>query len=194
MSPMKSLQSKIRSAISLVVRFSQRHTGWTILLLGGLLIVSAVAPFFVVKAQQEREREVESSDLIRARSHWFFARRAFPLGFIPSGLRLRAIEQMREMQEHPVSNAEIVSAGKFLIGSFPLKLDRQSQIASFMLQIELYGLGLDYADRYPKLIQAVTTEDVQRVAKQYLHPDSLLLVAAANQSEAAINVGSLGAR
>lgn len=104
------------------------------------------------------------------------------------------IEQMREMQEHPVSDAEIESARKFLIGSFPLKLDRQSQIAGFMLQIELYGLGLDYADRYPNLIQAVTIEDVQRMAKQYLHPDSLLLVATANQSEAAINVAGLGAR
>ena len=90
-----------------------------------------------------------------------------------------------------MSDAELASAKKYLIGSFPLKLDRQSAIASFMLQVELYGLGLDYAERYPKLIGEVTKEDVQRVAQKYLHPDALILVAVANQSEAAINIANL---
>jgi len=57
------------------------------------------------------------------------------------------IEQLRDMQEHPVSDAELASAKKYLIGSFPLKLDHQSSIASFSLQVELYGLGLDYIER-----------------------------------------------
>jgi predicted Zn-dependent peptidase len=95
------------------------------------------------------------------------------------------------MQEHLVSDAELGSAKKYLIGSFPLKLDRQSSIASFILQVELYGLGLDYAERYPKLITAVSAADIQRVAQKYLHPDALILVAVANQAEAAINVANL---
>ncbi|HVA39756.1 MAG TPA: insulinase family protein, partial [Candidatus Binataceae bacterium] len=101
------------------------------------------------------------------------------------------IEQLRDMQEHPVSDAELASAKKYMIGSFPLKLDRQSSIASFILQVELYGLGLDYAERYPKLIAAVTKDDIQRVAKKYLHPDALILVAVTNQAEAAIDVVNL---
>jgi zinc protease len=101
------------------------------------------------------------------------------------------IEQMREIQKNPVTDAELDSAKRFLIGSFPLKLDRQGEIASFMLQTQIYSLGLDYVDRYPKLIGAVTKDDVQRVARQYLHPEALLLVAVADQSEAAINVASL---
>jgi zinc protease len=101
------------------------------------------------------------------------------------------IEQLRDMQEHPVSDAELASAKEYLIGSFPLKLDRQGSIASFILQVELYGLGLDYAERYPQLIGAVTKDDIQRVAQKYLHPDALILVAVANQSEAAINMANL---
>jgi zinc protease len=101
------------------------------------------------------------------------------------------VEQLRDIQEHPVSDAELTSAKKYLIGSFPLKLDRQSSIASFILQIQLYGLGLDYVDRYPKLIQAVTKDDILRVARKYLHPDALILVAVANQAQAAINVAKL---
>lgn len=98
------------------------------------------------------------------------------------------LEQLRAMQEAPVSDDELSSAKKYLIGSFPLKLDRQSAIASFMLQVELYGLGLDYAERYPKLIGAVSTSDVQEVARKYLHPDALYLVAVADLSEAKIDV------
>ncbi|HTY53888.1 MAG TPA: hypothetical protein VMB26_01745, partial [Candidatus Binataceae bacterium] len=65
-----------------------------------------------------------------------------------------------------------------------------SSIASFMLQVELYHLGLDYADNYPKIIAAVTKEDVQKGAREFLHPDSFILVAVANQSEAALNIAS----
>ena len=59
-----------------------------------------------------------------------------------------------------------------------------------MLQVELYGLGLDYAEKYPKLIEAITKEDVQRAAKEYLHPDSVIVVAVANQNEAKINTAN----
>jgi zinc protease len=98
------------------------------------------------------------------------------------------IEQLREIQNSPVSAPEISSAKQYLIGSFPLKIDRQSQITGFMLQLELHQLGLDYADRYPKLISAVTPSDVQAVARKYVHPDALQVVAVANQGEARVNV------
>jgi len=101
------------------------------------------------------------------------------------------IEQLREIRDHRVSDAELDSAKKYLVGSFPLKLDHLDAIATFMLQVELYGLGPDYIDRYPKLIEAVTRDDVQRMAKQYLHPDAMLVVAVANQNEAAIDLAGL---
>jgi len=96
------------------------------------------------------------------------------------------LQQLREIQEKPVSDAELDGAKKFLIGSFPLGLERQSAIASFMVQIEFYGLGLDYADQYTKLIESVTKDDVLAVAKKYLHPDAMIVVAVANQAEAKI--------
>jgi zinc protease len=129
-----------------------------------------------------------------------FASGIFPGAFLISlqtknvssneALRL-ILRQMREMQETPVTSAELQSAKKYLIGSFPLKIDRQSEIVSFMLQVEIYGLGLDYADRYPKIIQAITIPQVQAAARQYLHPDALDLVAVADQSVAKINVAAL---
>jgi zinc protease len=129
-----------------------------------------------------------------------FAAGKFPGAFLISlqtknassneALRL-ILQQIRQMQETPVTKAEIQSAKKYLIGSFPLKIDRQSEIVSFMLQVEIYGLGMDYADRYPTIIQAITVADVQKVAQQYLHPDALELVAVADQSIAKIDVAAL---
>jgi zinc protease len=104
------------------------------------------------------------------------------------------LAQVREIQSQPVLDKELGSAKKYLIGSFPLRLDRQSQIVSFMLQVELYGLGLDYAERYPKLIGQVTVLDVKQVAQKYLRPDALDLVAVANQSLAKINTAALTPR
>src|ERR1035437_8474515 len=101
------------------------------------------------------------------------------------------LQQLREIQEKPVSDAELDGAKKFLIGSFPLGLERQSAIASFMVQVEFYGLGLDYAEQYPKLIGSVTKDEVLAVAKKYLHPDSMIVVAAANQSEAKIKTSQM---
>ncbi len=101
------------------------------------------------------------------------------------------LQQLREIQEKPVSDAELDGAKQYLIGSFPLNIERQSAIASFMIQIEFYGLGLDYAEQYPKLIGSVTKDDVLAVAKKYLHPDAMIVVAVANQSDAKIKTSEM---
>jgi zinc protease len=47
-----------------------------------------------------------------------------------------------------------------------------------LLETEFYHLGLDYVERYPALIRAVTREDVQKMARKHLHPDRLATVIA----------------
>jgi zinc protease len=101
------------------------------------------------------------------------------------------MQQIREIQEKPVTDSELDGAKKFLIGSFPLTIERQTAIASFMIQLEVYGLGMDYAEKYPTLIGSVTKDDVLAVAKKYLHPDSVLVVAVADQNQAKIKSASL---
>jgi zinc protease len=48
---------------------------------------------------------------------------------------------------------------------------------SFAITSKLYGLPPDYWDAYPAKIMAVSADDVQRVARAYLNPDTLQLVA-----------------
>ena len=101
------------------------------------------------------------------------------------------LAQIRLIQEQPITDDELGDTKKYLVGSFPLKYDTLGKIDSFMLQVELYGLGLDYPERYPKLVGDVTKEDVLASAKKYLHPDAAILVIVANQQEAAIKVDAL---
>jgi len=88
-----------------------------------------------------------------------------------------AIEELERIQREPVTETELEGAKKFLIGNFPLKYGgTQEDFAKFAAQIEFYGLGLDYPEKYPSLIGAVTTQDILRVAKEYLKPDKNIMV------------------
>jgi zinc protease len=95
-----------------------------------------------------------------------------------------ALQQMERIRKELVSEKELEDAKKYLIGSFPMRLDTQGKLVNFLTQIEYFGLGLDYPERYPSLIRSVSREEVLRVAKTYLHPESYILVVVANLKEA----------
>jgi zinc protease len=95
-----------------------------------------------------------------------------------------SLRQMEGIRKEMVSEKELEGAKKYLIGSFPMRLDTQGKLANFLTQVEYYGLGLDYPEKYPSLIRSVTREDVLRVARKYLHPEKYVLVIVANLKEA----------
>jgi zinc protease len=96
------------------------------------------------------------------------------------------VTELNRIREAPVTDQELSDAKTYLIGSFPLRVDTISKQAEVLALVELYGLGLDYFSRYPKLIDQVTKDDVLRVARQYLHPSRYALVVVANQSKAKV--------
>ena len=91
--------------------------------------------------------------------------------------------EIRRIREESVTDQELSDAKDYLIGSFPLRLDTNRRVASFLVQVEFYQLGLDYPERYSDLIRKVTREDVERVARQYLHPEKLITVVVGNQKK-----------
>jgi len=95
-----------------------------------------------------------------------------------------SIQQLERIQKELVSEKEMEGAKKYLIGSFPMRLDTQAKLVNFLTQVEYYGLGLDYPEKYPSLIRSITREEVLRVAKKYLHPKEYVLVVVANLKEA----------
>ena len=96
------------------------------------------------------------------------------------------LTEMKAIREAPVSDQELAEAKSFLMGSFPLRLDSTTKLAQVLGQVEFFGLGFDYFSQYPKWIDRVTKDEVQRVAKQYLNPQFYALVVVGNITKAKV--------
>ncbi|MFQ5828523.1 MAG: M16 family metallopeptidase [Candidatus Methylomirabilia bacterium] len=82
-------------------------------------------------------------------------------------------EELVRMGKERVSDSELALTKAYLTGSFPLRIDTSAKLAGLLVTVEELGLGLDYPERFQKRVEAVTTADVQRVAKRYLDPSTL---------------------
>jgi zinc protease len=87
-------------------------------------------------------------------------------------------EQWRLLSEHGLSEPELDDAKSYLIGSFPLRLTSSGRIAGLLVSIRLDDLGIDYLERRHALIEAVTLDDVNRVARALFDPGALTIVVA----------------
>lgn len=76
--------------------------------------------------------------------------------------------QLKRMAEQGPTKAELDSAKRYITGSYPLRFDSSGKIASQLVALQNADLGMDYFDRRNSEIEAVTLEDVHRVAKRLL--------------------------
>ncbi|RCL87551.1 pitrilysin family protein [Hyphomonas sp.] len=73
--------------------------------------------------------------------------------------------------EEGITAEELADAKAYLTGSYPLAFDSNAKIAGQMMSVRQDELGVDYFDRRNALIEAVTLEDANRVAAEFLQPD-----------------------
>jgi zinc protease len=89
--------------------------------------------------------------------------------------------EVRRICEEPVDAEELADNKAFITGSLPLRLETNEGVARYILDMKRYDLGLDYLQRYDALINAVTVEQVQAVARHWLDPDAYALGVAGPQ-------------
>ncbi|MGB9720177.1 MAG: M16 family metallopeptidase [bacterium] len=89
------------------------------------------------------------------------------------------VEEIERISED-VTNEELERAKKYYIGNFPLNFDTYSELTNFIIRIEIESLGLDYVERFEKLVSDVTLDDIKTSALKYLHPDDFCLVIVGN--------------
>jgi zinc protease len=91
----------------------------------------------------------------------------------------RAVDAVRteldRLRSDLVSEEELEDAKSYLTGVLPLALETHDGVASILLAIEEFGLGLDYLDRYPDIIAAVEREHVRQAARSHLDPERLAI-------------------
>lgn len=90
--------------------------------------------------------------------------------------------EIKQMADNGPSQTELDNAKSYLTGSYALRFDTSSKIASQLLGIQQEDLGLDYVNTRNELISAVTLADIKRVAERMLKPENLI-VAVVGQPE-----------
>ena len=102
------------------------------------------------------------------------------------------LSELRRIRTGDIETRELEDTKSYLIGVFPASVQTASDVASRLVDMELYGLSEDYFDRYRENIAAVTKEDVERVASKYLDPDRVLIVVVGNAAQIREPLGGLG--
>ena len=106
-------------------------------------------------------------------------------------LRL-TVDEISRMQRERVSRRELRRAKDYLAGHFPLTIETPNAIAAQVLEAILFGLELDDLERYPERINAVTEDDIQRVARKYLKPGLLSMVLVGDASTFVNDLSGVG--
>ena len=88
-------------------------------------------------------------------------------------------QELAELAAGRIEEQELIDAKTYLTGSFALRLTSNDQVAKTLVSMLDSGLGRDYLERRNPLIEAVTLEDVRRVAAQLYGVDPLFSVAGA---------------
>lgn len=96
---------------------------------------------------------------------------------VTGGAMTEFLNEIHRIREEPVPAAELEEAKHALVASFALSLESPAELLDRATLLRIYHLPADYWDTYPAKIAAVTAEDVQRVARKYVNPDSLQIVA-----------------
>lgn len=84
--------------------------------------------------------------------------------------------ELERIRSTPVSEKEVADAKSYLTGVFPIRLETQEGLTDQLVQIKMMNLPDDHLERYRERVQAVTIEDIQRVAEKYVRPDQAALV------------------
>lgn len=94
-------------------------------------------------------------------------------------LRLMLDEFVRLQAERPYDR-ELAGAQAYLAGSFPLTIETPDDIAAEVLNVLFYELPVEEIGTFPQRVQAVSPDDVLRVAQRYVRPDRLSIVLVGN--------------
>jgi zinc protease len=89
-----------------------------------------------------------------------------------------ALNVLRDYVQNGIRPDELADEKSAAIGSFKVGLATNAGLAQSMWNAEFYRLGIDYIDRYPQIIQAVTIEEVNAAIRKYFRPGQLTVVIA----------------
>jgi len=103
---------------------------------------------------------------------------------VTEGAMKEFMYELNRLRNEKVPADELENAKRAIIGGFALSLEQPQALLQNIITQKLYNLPVDYWDTYPQKVSALTADDVQRVAKQYIDLGHLQVVAVGDASKA----------
>jgi zinc protease len=91
--------------------------------------------------------------------------------------------ELGRIRDEAVTAEELKNAKAYLTGVFPIRIETQDGLIDQLVSIRMYDLPLDYLETYREAVNAVTAEDIQRVAQAHVTPDSAAIVIVGDAQE-----------
>ena len=80
-------------------------------------------------------------------------------------------QQWQKMKDKGVTQQELDNAKSYLTGAFPLRFTSLGNLSGMLVGMQMEDLGMDFLDKRNSLVDAVTLDQVNRVAKELLEPE-----------------------
>jgi zinc protease len=114
-----------------------------------------------------------------------------------SGSTVEAINAARidltDLQTKPFTADELAQAKESILNAYVFTADSKAKIVSQRVNLEFYGYPADYYQQYPAKLQAVTADDVARVAKKYVQPSQTSVLVVGKEKDFDKPLSTLGA-
>jgi zinc protease len=97
------------------------------------------------------------------------------------------VREIKQFAAEGPTEQELADARDFMTGRLAIGLETNDSIASTLLGIERYQLGLDYIERYPAIISSIDRDQVVEVARRYLATDDYAIVTAGPPASSSVS-------
>jgi zinc protease len=87
-------------------------------------------------------------------------------------------QEIRRFVREGVTLQELSENQTNFIGRLPLQMESNEGVAGALVNMERFGLGLDYYQRYPELVVSITREQVLATSRRFLEPDLMAIAVA----------------
>jgi zinc protease len=87
------------------------------------------------------------------------------------------MDELRQIRDVTVPAKELADKKRSLVASFALSLESPPAVLNYYITRWLYNLPADYWDKYPERVMAVNAAQVQAMAKKYLDPKNVQIIA-----------------
>jgi zinc protease len=96
---------------------------------------------------------------------------------VTDGAMTEFLRELNRIRDEKVPDDELDAARRAVVARFALSLESPQQLIGYAITRKTYGFPADYWDKYPVQIAAIKADDVQRVAKKYIDPATMQVVA-----------------